>query len=136
MIGAMDSFFLWVSLITLALGGIGVMNIMLVSVQERTHEIGIRKALGATPRVIARQFFLEGLLLTVVSGVIGFSLGVGLCRLVNLLPMPERFLGMVVTWPASVLAMATLTVVGVLASTYPATRAAALPPVEALRYEL
>jgi putative ABC transport system permease protein len=136
MIGAMDSFFLWVSLITLALGGIGVMNIMLVSVQERTHEIGIRKALGATPRVIARQFFLEGLLLTVVSGVIGFSLGVGLCRLVNLLPMPERFLGMVVTWPASLLAMATLAVVGVLASTYPATRAAALPPVEALRYEL
>jgi putative ABC transport system permease protein len=132
----MDSFFLSVSLITLALGGIGVMNIMLVSVRERTHEIGLRKALGASERVIARQFFLEGLALTLLAGGVGFAVGLGLCGLVNLLPMPERFSGMVVTWPTAVLAMATLAFVGVLAATYPARRAAALPPVEALRYEI
>ena len=136
MIAAMDSFFLSVSLITLALGGIGVMNIMLVSVRERTHEIGIRKALGASERLIARQFFLEGLMLTLLAGAVGFGVGVGLCSLVNLAPMPERFAGMVVTWPTALLAMATLALVGVLAATYPARRAAALPPVEALRYEI
>ena len=136
MIAAMDSFFLSVSLITLALGGIGVMNIMLVSVRERTHEIGIRKALGASERLIARQFFLEGLMLTLLAGTVGFGVGVGLCSLVNLAPMPERFAGMVVTWPTALLAMATLALVGVLAATYPARRAAALPPVEALRYEI
>jgi putative ABC transport system permease protein len=136
MIAAMDSFFLSVSLITLALGGIGVMNIMLISVRERTHEIGIRKALGATERVIARQFFLEGLLLTLLAGAVGFAVGYGLCSVVNLAPMPERFAGMVVTWPTVVLAMATLALVGVVASTYPARRAAVLPPVEALRYEI
>jgi len=136
MIGAMHEFFLAVSLITLALGGIGVMNIMLVSVRERTHEIGLRKALGASPRVIQRQFFLEGLLLTLVSGAIGFVLGVGFCALVNLLPMPARFQGMTVTWGTSVLAICALVVVGVAFSTYPARRAAGLAPAEALRYEL
>jgi putative ABC transport system permease protein len=136
MIGAMHEFFLAVSLITLALGGIGVMNIMLVSVRERTHEIGLRKALGAAPRVIQRQFFLEGLLLTLVSGTIGFALGLGCCTLVNLLPMPARFQGMTVTWGTSALAICALAVVGVAFSTYPAKRAASLAPAEALRYEL
>lgn len=136
MIGAMNEFFLAVSVITLALGGIGVMNIMLISVRERTREIGIRKALGATPRRILRQFFAEGLLLTLASGAIGFVLGAGLCNLVNRLPMPERFSGMLVTWQAAALAVATLVAVGVAAATYPARRAAALPPVEALRYEI
>jgi putative ABC transport system permease protein len=136
MIGAMHEFFLAVSLITLALGGIGVMNIMLVSVRERTHEIGLRKALGAPPRVIQRQFFLEGLLLTLVSGTIGFALGVGMCALVNLLPMPARFQGMTITWGTSALAICALVVVRVAFSTYPARRAAGLAPAEALRYEL
>jgi putative ABC transport system permease protein len=135
MIGAMDEFFLAVSLITLALGGIGVMNIMLITVRERTREIGIRKALGATPGRILRQFFAEGLLLTLSSGAIGFLLGAGLCALVNHLPMPERFAGMTVTWEASLMAIGTLVAVGVAAATYPARRAAALPPVEALRDE-
>jgi putative ABC transport system permease protein len=136
MIGAMDEFFVAVSLVTLALGGIGVMNIMLISVRERTREIGIRKALGATPGRILRQFFTEGLTLTLLSGGIGFGLGAGLCALVNLLPMPDRFAGMIVTWDTALLAIGTLIVIGVAAATYPARRAAALPPVEALRYEM
>jgi putative ABC transport system permease protein len=135
LVGAMDRFFLAVSLITLALGGIGVMNIMLVSVRERTPEIGLRKALGATPRRIARQFFLEGLTLTLVSGTLGLLVGLGLCALVSRLPMPDRFLGLIVTWRTAVFAVLALTLIGVLAATYPARRAAALTPVEALRYE-
>jgi putative ABC transport system permease protein len=135
LVGAMDRFFLAVSLITLALGGIGVMNIMLVSVRERTPEIGLRKALGATPRRILRQFFLEGLTLTLVSGTLGLLAGLGLCALVNQLPMPDRFVGMIVTWRTALFAVLALSVVGVLAATDPARRAAALPPVEALRYE-
>ena len=136
MIDAMKQFFLSVSIITLVLGGIGVMNIMLVAVRERTREIGVRKALGATPLTIQSQFFSEGLFLTLFSGALGFLVGYGLCSLINLAPMPERFTGMIITWPIVVFAIAALTIIGVAASTYPARRAAALPPVEALRYEM
>lgn len=135
MIGTMRQFFSIVGVITLALGGLGVMNIMLVSVRERTREIGVRKALGATTAAIQRQFFLEGFFLTMVSGVIGFVVAIGLCALVNLAPMPERFQGMIITWQAGAIALLTLVVIGVVTSTYPARRAAQLPPVEALRYE-
>ncbi len=135
MIQAMKDFFISVSIITLVLGGIGVMNIMLIAVRERTREIGVRKALGATPRAIQWQFFSEGLFLTLVSGLIGLGLGYGLCSLINLAPMPERFSGMIVTWPIVLFSMAALTVIAVAASTYPARRAAALTPVEALRTE-
>ena len=135
MIGTMKRFFTIVGFITLALGGLGVMNIMLVAVRERTREIGIRKALGATTAEVQRQFFLEGFFLTVLSGSIGFAVAVGLCALVNLLPMPERFQGMVLTWQSGAVALLTLVLVGVVTSTYPARRAAQLPPVEALRYE-
>jgi putative ABC transport system permease protein len=136
MIGAMHTFFVWVSVITLALGGIGVMNIMLIAVKERTREIGVRKAIGATSRDIQWQFFSEGLALTLSSGAIGFLIGVGLCALVNLAPMPERFVGMVTTWQTAAGAILALTVIGVIASTYPARRAASLTPIEALRYEM
>ena len=136
MIGAMHRFFVSVSLITLALGGIGVMNIMLVAVKERTKELGLRKAVGATPRNIQWQFFFEGLALTLTSGAIGYAIGLGLCALVNLAPMPERFVGMVTTWQTTALSIGVLAVVGVAASTYPARRAAALTPIEALRYEM
>lgn len=135
MIGAMRQFFGIVGVITLALGGLGVMNIMLVAVRERTREIGVRKALGATTAAIQRQFFLEGFFLTMGSGAIGFVVALGLCALVNLAPMPARFQGMVVTWQAGVVALLTLVLIGVVTSTYPARRAAQLPPVEALRYE-
>ena len=136
MIGAMDDFFLAVSIVTLMLGGIGVMNIMLVAVKERTREIGVRKAIGATSRAIQLQFFSEGLFLTLISGAIGFAIGLGLCGLINMVPMPERFTGMITTWRTAAFSIAVLTLIGVTAATYPARRAAQLPPIEALRYEM
>jgi putative ABC transport system permease protein len=136
MVQAMKDFFTVVGIVTLALGGIGVMNIMLVAVRERTREIGVRKALGATTVEIQKQFFLEGFLLTILSGAIGFAVALGLCALVNLLPMPPRFEGMVLTWQAGLGAITTLVFIGVATSTYPARRAAQLPPVEALRFEM
>jgi putative ABC transport system permease protein len=135
MIGAMKDFFSAVGLVTLALGGLGVMNIMLVAVRERTREIGLRKALGATTAQIQRQFFLEGFVLTMISGAIGFGLAMALCAAVNTLPMPTRFQGMTLTWEAGAFAVLALVLVGVTTSTYPARRAARLPPVEALRFE-
>jgi putative ABC transport system permease protein len=136
MVQAMKDFFAVVGIVTLALGGIGVMNIMLVAVRERTREIGVRKALGATTAQIQRQFFLEGFFLTTLSGAIGFAVALGLCALVNLAPMPPRFQGMVLTWQAGLGAVLTLALIGVMTSTYPARRAAQLPPVEALRFEM
>jgi putative ABC transport system permease protein len=135
MLVTMRRFFSMVGIITLALGGLGVMNIMLVAVRERTNEIGVRKAMGATTRAIERQFFLEGFFLTMLSGTLGFAVAVLLCALVNLAPMPGRFQGMVITWQAGSVALGTLVLVGVVTSTYPARRAARLPPAEALRYE-
>jgi len=135
MIQAMKNFFTIVGLVTLSLGGLGVMNIMLVAVRERTREIGIRKALGATTGDIQRQFFLEGFILTVISGLAGFLVALGLCALVNLAPRPGRFDGMILTWQAGLGAVAALVIVGAITSTYPARRAAQLPPVEALRFE-
>jgi putative ABC transport system permease protein len=136
MIQTMKDFFSIVGLVTLALGGLGVMNIMLVAVRERTREIGVRKALGATTGNVQRQFFLEGFMLTMFSGAIGFAVALALCAAVNLLPMPTRFQGMILTWEAGAAAVVVLTLIGVATSTYPARRAAQLPPVEALRFEM
>jgi putative ABC transport system permease protein len=136
MISHMKDFFTIVGIVTLALGGIGVMNIMLVAVKERTREIGVRKALGATTSHIQRQFFLEGFFLTMASGGAGMLVALGLCRLVNLAPMPDRFSGMILSLQAGVLSLLTLIAIGVITSTYPARRAAELPPVEALRFEM
>jgi putative ABC transport system permease protein len=136
MIGHMKRFFTIVGIVTLALGGIGVMNIMLIAVKERTREIGVRKALGATTATIQRQFFLEGFFLTMLSGGGGMLAALGLCRLVNLAPMPERFSGMVLSWQSGLISLTTLVLIGVATSTYPARKAAELPPVEALRFEM
>jgi putative ABC transport system permease protein len=136
MISSMREFFIVVSIITLGLGGIGVMNIMLISVKERTKEIGIRKALGATSRNVQWQFFSEGLFLTILSGTVGLGIGIGLCQLVNLLPLPARFAGMIITWQTAAFSVGVLALIGMAAATYPARRAAAMPPIEALRYEM
>ena len=136
MIGHLKMFFSVVGVVTLVLGGIGVMNIMLIAVKERTKEIGVRKALGATTNNIQRQFFLEGFFLTMLSGGAGMLLAVAICQLINLAPMPTRFAGMIVSWETSLLALGMLVTVGVVTSTYPARRAAELPPVEALRFEM
>jgi putative ABC transport system permease protein len=136
MIGHMKQFFTIVGIVTLLLGGIGVMNSMLVAVKERTREIGVRKAFGATTATIQRQFFLEGFFLTLISGGAGMLVALGLCRLVNLAPMPDRFSGMILSWQSGLVALATLVAIGVATSTYPARRAAELPPVEALRFEM
>jgi putative ABC transport system permease protein len=136
MVDTMRNFFLVVGFITLALGGVGVMNIMLIAVRERTREIGVRKALGATTRVVLRQFFLEGFMITAVSGAIGLGIALGLCSLVNQFPMPERFRGMILTPGAAAMILASLAFVGIVTALLPARRAAELPPVEALRYEM
>jgi putative ABC transport system permease protein len=119
--------------ISLLVGGIGILNIMLVSVTERTREIGLRKALGATPRTILQQFLIEAVVLTVIGGAIGVtgSLGV-LWLIVQVVPFLDVFV--INPW---VVAMAFLVSVatGVLFGVWPARRAAALSPIEALRYE-
>lgn len=124
-----------VAVVTLILGGVGVMNIMLLSVQERTREIGVAKAVGATTRRILAQVFAESMALTFLAGTAGILSGWGLCALLNLLPKIDFFAGMIVTPGIGLAAFAFLAAVGVLASVYPAFMAATVDPVEALRYE-
>jgi putative ABC transport system permease protein len=132
---AMDGFLGAVGLVTLALGAMGVVNIMLVSVTERTREIGLRKALGATQRSILFQFFLEGLILTSISGAVGVSAAYGFTRLLGFLPPIDGF-ELPHIYPASAaLAAGSLATAGIIAGLYPARRAALLAPVEALRQE-
>jgi putative ABC transport system permease protein len=132
---AMNMFLGSVGLVTLGLGAIGIINIMLVSVADRTREIGLRKALGATRRSIMFQFFAEGAFLTLMSGGIGIACAAGLMALLALLPQPQGFdTPRLVPWTA-VLAIASLSFAGIVAGLYPARKAALLEPVEALRRE-
>jgi putative ABC transport system permease protein len=132
---AMNKFLGSVGLITLGLGAIGIINIMLVSVAERTKEIGLRKALGATNRSIMGQFFLEGAFLTLLSGGIGILAAGGFMSALATLPQPPGFdTPRLVPWSAA-LCVGALSVAGVVAGLYPASKAAALQPVEALRKE-
>jgi putative ABC transport system permease protein len=132
---SMRVFLGFVGLVTLALGGLGVTNIMLVSVRERTREIGLRKAVGATRRRILVQFFSEALALTLASGLIGLGLGWGFCELMNLLPKIDFFAGLILTPGVAIGVTLFLMLVGLLSGIYPALTAAELDPVEALRYE-
>jgi putative ABC transport system permease protein len=131
----MNMFLGAVGMVTLALGAIGVINIMLVAVSERTHEIGLRKALGATNRNILFHFFLEGLLLTLGSGAIGVIFAGGLMALMGGIQGPQGFDPPKLVPMSAVLALSSLTLAGVIAGLYPARRAAMLAPVEALRQE-
>jgi putative ABC transport system permease protein len=128
-------FFGCVAVITLCLGGIGVMNIMLVSVTERTREIGVRKALGATRGDIMRQFFAESAILTMVSGVLGLTVGLALCAAMAALPLPDFVPHPIVSGASIVASVLTLSVITLTAGMYPAQRAAEMTPVDSLRYE-
>lgn len=132
---AMTIFFGVVALLTLALGGIGVMNIMLVAVSERTREIGVRKALGATAIDIRRQFIAESAIITLVSGSLGLCIGVGTCLAMRLIPLPDFIPHPVISTVAIVSSLITLALITFFAGTYPAMKAASLTPMECLRTE-
>jgi putative ABC transport system permease protein len=134
---AMDVFLGGVGIVTLGLGAVGIINIMLVSVSERTREIGVLKAIGATKRSILTQFFWEGLLLTGISGLIGILVSAGFMWLLQQVltgKMPGWDPPRLVPWSAA-LALGSLVLCGVAAGLYPASKAAALDPIEALRRE-
>jgi len=140
----LSMFIVAIAAISLFVGGVGVANIMLVSVTERTREIGIRKAIGAPRRAIMRQFLSEAVMLTALGGVVGIILGVGLCELGTLLipklwppdptsmtPTPIPLLSV----SPVLLAFGVSVAIGLLAGGYPAYRASRLRPIEALRFE-
>jgi putative ABC transport system permease protein len=120
-----------VAAISLVVGGIGIMNIMLVSVTERTREIGIRKALGATYRNILMQFIIEAIAIGVTGGLIGITLGVASARVISLVAGWNT----VVSGAAILASFGVSVFIGLFFGIYPARKAALLDPIEALRYE-
>lgn len=122
--------------LSLLVGGIGIMNIMLVSVTERTREIGLRKAVGASNKDIRRQFLTQAVIITLLGGLIGIALGVLTAVLISL---AARFLGyswdLVISWLSIALAVAVSAAIGLIFGLYPAFKASRLEPVEALRHE-
>ena len=122
--------------ISLLVGGIGIMNIMLVTVAERTREIGLRKAIGARERDIRNQFLFESVLVSGCGGVLGVLLGVGLAMLIPVLAnLSGAEFSTLVEWKSIAIALGVSVAVGIFFGYYPASRAAKLDPVEALRYE-
>jgi putative ABC transport system permease protein len=121
--------------IALLVGGIGIMNIMLVSVTERTREIGIRKAVGARRRDILMQFLIESVSVSFIGGVAGAALGVGTAAIVNGKTLGSQVLTTSVAPNSILLAFAVAAAIGIFFGLYPASRAASLNPIQALRYE-
>jgi putative ABC transport system permease protein len=119
-----------IAAVSLLVGGIGIMNIMLVSVMERTREIGLRKAVGATPRDILIQFLIESITLSVAGGTVGVAFGIGLSHLLSWIGLNTA-----VSLPWTVVAFSFAAAVGVFFGILPARKAAAMDPIEALRYE-
>ena len=124
-----------VGLVTLALGAIGIINIMLVAVADRTREIGLRKAVGATNGSIMFQFFVEGAFLTLLSGGIGIAAAAGLMAPFSGVELGPGFDAPRLVPATAALAVLSLAIAGIAAGLYPARRAAMLAPVEALRKE-
>ena len=132
---SMEIFLAVIALVTLSLGGVGVMNTMMMAVSERTNEIGLKKALGATRRRILLDFFLEGVALALLAGFAGLLLVFLLSTAVNSLPLPPMFSGLPIGWTTLLIATAALGAVAVASSLPPAYGAANMTPVEALRHE-
>ncbi len=128
-LGAVSAALAGIAGISLIVGGIGISNIMLVSVTERTREIGLRKAVGAKPSDILKQFLVESIFLSVLGGTVGIIVGVGASLLIN------QFFTTVITWWSIALAFGFSVLVGVVFGVLPAIRASRLSPIEALRYE-
>ncbi len=133
--GILTIFLGGVAAVSLVVGGIGIMNIMLVSVTERTSEIGIRKAIGARKRDILTQFLTEATILSVTGGVIGIIMGALIARLISGLQLGASTLNTVVDPDSVLLAVVFSVAVGLFFGSYPANRAASLHPIDALRYE-
>jgi len=131
--GAITIFLAAIAGISLFVGGIGIMNIMLVSVTERTREIGLRKAVGAKRSVILMQFLIESVVLSVIGGLIGILLGVGLAA--SVAAISQGAFTAEVTWQAVALAFGFSMLVGIIFGVYPAAQASRLNPIDALRYE-
>lgn len=128
-LGALTAGLGGIAAISLVVGGIGIMNIMLVSVTERTREIGLRKAIGATPRLILWQFLIESVVLSVSGGLIGVMIAeLGTLAI-------KQFVPAEITWEAVLLAFGVSAAVGIIFGVYPARKASQLSPIEALRYE-
>jgi putative ABC transport system permease protein len=128
-LGALTAGLGGIAAISLVVGGIGIMNIMLVSVTERTREIGLRKAVGATPNVILIQFLIESVVLSVSGGLIGVLIAEGLARIIS------QYIPAQVSLDAVMLAFGVSAGVGIIFGSYPAAKASRLSPIDALRYE-
>ena len=133
--GVLTLFLGGVAGISLLVGGIGIMNIMLVSVTERTREIGIRKAIGATRKNVLTQFLTEATILSVLGGLIGVAVGIGIAKLISGLSVGTMTLEPVIAMDSILLATGFSLAIGLFFGMYPAYRAALLNPIEALRFE-
>lgn len=129
--GTLTLFLGAVAAISLVVGGIGIMNIMLVSVTERTREIGVRKALGATYSVIVTQFLIEAVVISLMGGIIGIILGIGSSKLIGM----ASGMSTVISIPTIVMSFAFSMAIGLVFGIYPARKAAKLNPIDALHYE-
>lgn len=129
--GTLTLFLGAVAAISLVVGGIGIMNIMLVSVTERTREIGVRKALGATYSVIVTQFLIEAVVISLMGGIIGIALGIGSSKLIGM----ASGMSTVISIPTIVMSFAFSMAIGLIFGIYPARKAAKLNPIDALHYE-
>ena len=129
-----------VGFFTLLVAGVGIANIMYVVVKERTHEIGVKLAVGARKSHIRRQFVFEALLVSLIGGLIGLAVSVGIVTLVNMIPTEGNpamnyIANPRLSWPIALSCMSILMGIGLIAGYLPARRAAAIDPVESLRYE-